>query len=174
MNLNYLAIYGIALLTHSSLISDSKDIIELRKVEKCLKFLMDPIIDSLESTNNIDCIKNLIKRVKLSKNALEPNNENINVVSKNLNLGFKPLVLKIFYVKFFLFIFQKMWTIAEIADKIMKYSSSQSRNDDTFESVELPEKYFQKQSNDFINNKIYLPREFMNNVYQVNISSNVS
>lgn len=67
-----------------------------------------------------------------------------------------------------------MWTIAEIADKIMKYSSSQSQNDDTFMSVELPEKYFLKQSNDFNNSKIYLPREFTNNVYQVSISSNVS
>lgn len=67
-----------------------------------------------------------------------------------------------------------MWTIAEIAEKIMKYSSSQTRSDETPPSVELPEKYFQKQSNDFINSKIYLPREFMNNVFHTNISSNVS
>jgi hypothetical protein len=67
-----------------------------------------------------------------------------------------------------------LWTISEIGDKIMKYSSSQSRSDETFESVELPEKYFQKQSIDFINSKIYLPREFMSNVFQANISSNVS
>lgn len=67
-----------------------------------------------------------------------------------------------------------MWTIAEIAEKIMKYSSPQSHRDEKFESVELPEKYFQKQPNDFTNNKIYLPKEFMNNTFQINLSSNVS
>jgi hypothetical protein len=64
------------------MLNDPNDTVELRKVEKCLKFIMDPIIDSLESTNNIDCIKNLLKKIKMSKNSLEPNNENVNVVSK--------------------------------------------------------------------------------------------
>lgn len=69
-----------------------------------------------------------------------------------------------------------MWTISEIADKIMKYSSLSNRSDETetFDNVELPEKYFQKQSADFSNDKIYLCKEFLNNIFQTNNSSNVS
>lgn len=82
MDLNYLPIYGIALLTHSSILNESTDMLELRKIEKCLKFLIDPLIDSVESTNNISCIKQLIRKVKLSKNKIEPENETINEVSE--------------------------------------------------------------------------------------------
>lgn len=92
MNLNFLSIYGIAFLTHSSILSDPNNIVELRKVEKCLKFIMDPVIDCLESTSNIDCIKNLIKKIKMSKNALEPNNETLNVVSKKKPWLFKKIL----------------------------------------------------------------------------------
>jgi hypothetical protein len=82
IDLNCIPLYGIALLTHSSLLNDINDLIELRKVEKCLKFLIDPLIDTLESTNNINLIKQLIKKVKLSKNKLDPDNESINIVSE--------------------------------------------------------------------------------------------
>ena len=69
-----------------------------------------------------------------------------------------------------------MWTISEIADKIMKYSSPQisRQNDENYEDIELPEKYFQKQPNDFTNNKIYLSNQFMNNVFHASISLDVS
>jgi hypothetical protein len=71
---------------------------------------------------------------------------------------------------------QKMWTIAEIAGKIMKYSSPVSKNlDDTSAaSVELPEKYFEMQPSDFCNDKVYLTNEFMDNSFHSNFSSNVS
>lgn len=81
MDLNYLPIYAIILLTHSSVLNESDDLLELRRVEKCLKFIIDPLIDSLESTNNINCIKQLIRKVKLSKNKLDPENESTNEVS---------------------------------------------------------------------------------------------
>jgi hypothetical protein len=84
MDLNYLPIYAIALLTHSSLLNEPDDLLELRRVEKCLKFIIDPLIDSLESTNNIRCIKQLIRKVKLSKNKLDPENESTNEVSDAL------------------------------------------------------------------------------------------
>lgn len=105
MNLNCLPLYGIALLTHSSLLSDSNDIVELRKAEKCLKFIMDPLIDCLESTPNIECIKSLLKKVKLSKNCLEPNNESLNVVSELINLDFnqKEKNLQMTRIEFFNF-----------------------------------------------------------------------
>ncbi|KAG5673625.1 hypothetical protein PVAND_003654 [Polypedilum vanderplanki] len=149
MELNYLPIYAIALLTHSSILNESDDLLELRKIEKCLKFIIDPLIDSLESTNNINCIKQLIHKIKLSKNKLNPENENINV---------------------------KMWTITEIAEKIMKYSSPVSKTlSDTNEvNIDLPEKYFVMQSSDFCNDKIYLTKEFMDNSFNSNFSTNVS
>lgn len=82
MDLNYLPLYGIVLLTHSSLLhEDPNDLIELRKVEKCLKFLIDPLIDTLESTNHISYIKQLIRKVKFCKNKFDPENEHTNVVS---------------------------------------------------------------------------------------------
>ncbi|KAL7021688.1 hypothetical protein ACKWTF_011984 [Chironomus riparius] len=81
INLIYLPLQAIALLTHSSILNDPNDLIELRKIEKCLKFIIDPLIDSLESTNNISCIKYLIGKIKLSKSKIEPENEMINVVS---------------------------------------------------------------------------------------------
>lgn len=67
-----------------------------------------------------------------------------------------------------------MWTITEIADKIMKYSSPSNKNLDivSFDDVELPEHYFVLQSNDFINDKTYLCNEFLNNIFQTNYSSN--
>ena len=59
-----------------------------------------------------------------------------------------------------------MWTIAEIASKIMKYSSPAGKNQDyTFEDVELPEKFYEPQPNDFVNDKIYLTNEFLDNSY---------
>lgn len=81
MDLNYLPLHAIALLTHSSILNDPNDLVELRKIEKCLKFIIDPLIDSLESTNNISCIKYLIGKIKSSKSKIEPENEMINVVS---------------------------------------------------------------------------------------------
>lgn len=86
MNLNYLPLYGIALLTHSSVLNDINDILELRRIEKCLKFIIDPLIDNLESTNNIECIKKLLKMVKHSKNCLDTQNESLNVVSENKSI----------------------------------------------------------------------------------------
>lgn len=69
-----------------------------------------------------------------------------------------------------------MWTISEIADKIMKYSSVSCHNSETviFDNVELPDKYFQKQPSDFSNDKTYLSQEFLNNIFHSNNSSNVS
>ena len=89
MDLNFLPIYGIALLTNSSILNDTNDIFELRKIEKCLKFIIDPLIDNLESTPNIECIKSLIRKVKLSKNGLDASNESLNVVSLALGLKFQ-------------------------------------------------------------------------------------
>ena len=84
MDLNYLPLHAMSFLTHSSILNDPNDLIELRKVEKCLKFIIDPLIDNLETSNNISCIKYLIARVKLSKDKMEPHNELTNIVS-NLN-----------------------------------------------------------------------------------------
>lgn len=81
LDLNYMPLHAISLLTHSSILADTNDLLELRKIEKCLKFIIDPLIDSLESTNNINCIKHLIGKVKVSKNKMEPENDMINIVS---------------------------------------------------------------------------------------------
>lgn len=97
MDLNYLPLHAISLLTHSSLLNDPNDLLELRKIEKCLKFIIDPLIDSLESTNNISCIKYLIGRVKLNKNKMEPDSECLNIVSfYNLRSIFLSLITKNF------------------------------------------------------------------------------
>lgn len=67
-----------------------------------------------------------------------------------------------------------MWTITEIANKIMKYSSPISKNQDcTFEEVGLPEKYYEVQSSNFTNDKIYLPNEFLENNFHSNFMFNV-
>ena len=67
-----------------------------------------------------------------------------------------------------------MWTITEIANKIMKYSSPISKNQDcTFEEVGLPEKYYEVQSSNFTNDKIYLPNEFLENNFHSNFLFNV-
>ena len=67
-----------------------------------------------------------------------------------------------------------MWTITEIANKIMKYSSPINKNQDcTFEEVELPEKYYEVQSGEFRNDKIYLPNEFLENNFHSNFLFNV-
>lgn len=67
-----------------------------------------------------------------------------------------------------------MWTIAEIASKIMKYSSPINKNLDTYD-VDLPESYFEKQPNDFSNDKIYLSNEFLDNSFRnSNFNMNVS
>lgn len=68
-----------------------------------------------------------------------------------------------------------MWIIAEIASKIMKYSSPTNKNtDSTIENVELPEKYFEKQTSDFQNDKRYLSNEFVDNTFHTQFTSNVS
>lgn len=68
-----------------------------------------------------------------------------------------------------------MWTIAEIANKIMKYSSPINKNVDcTFEEIGLPEKFYEAQSDDFKNDKIYLTNEFSENNFHSNFFYNVS
>ena len=68
-----------------------------------------------------------------------------------------------------------MWTITEIANKIMKYSSPIIKNQEcNFEDVILPEKYYEAQSSDFRNDKMYLPNEFLENNFHSNFLYNVS
>jgi hypothetical protein len=66
-----------------------------------------------------------------------------------------------------------MWAVAEISEKIMKYSSLLNRNSDTktFSNVELPDRFFQKQPMSFTNAKTYLPSEFLSNIFQTNITT---
>lgn len=68
-----------------------------------------------------------------------------------------------------------MWTIAEIANKIMKYSSPINRNQEgTFKVVELPEKFYEPQPSDFVNDKTYLTNEFLDSSFHSSYLLNVS
>lgn len=68
-----------------------------------------------------------------------------------------------------------MWTIAEIASKIMKYSSPINKNvESNFEKVELPEKFFEPQPSGFVNDKTYLSNEYLDNNYHSSYLMNVS
>lgn len=77
---DYIVPFAIAILAHSNLFQDRTNIEQLKLVEKCLNFILEPLINSKE-TFCFSLYTNMIQRMKHSKSAYKSDNQEINEVS---------------------------------------------------------------------------------------------
>lgn len=76
---DYILPFAITVLAHSTLLPDCKDIEQLKAVEKCLNFIMEPLISNKE-TFCFSLYKNMIEKMKHSKSAFKPHDDHTNEV----------------------------------------------------------------------------------------------
>lgn len=76
---DYILPFAITVLSHSSILEDCTNIEELKTVEKCLNFILEPLINN-KDTFCFSLYTNMIEKMKHAKSAFQPHNENINEV----------------------------------------------------------------------------------------------
>jgi sister-chromatid-cohesion protein PDS5 len=77
---DYILPFAVAVLTHSSFYTDPLNIDQLKRVEKCLTFILEPLINNKE-TFCFSLYRNLIDRMKHSKSAYQSTDDLVNKVS---------------------------------------------------------------------------------------------
>lgn len=77
---DYILPFAISVLAHSSLFDNPTDVAQLKLIEKCLWFILEPLINNKE-TFCFSLYKNLIDRMKHSKSAHQPEDQEVNQVS---------------------------------------------------------------------------------------------
>jgi len=77
---DYILPFAITVLAHSNLITDRSNVVELQLVEKCLNFVLDPLINN-KDTFCFSLYTNMIEKMKHSKSAYQPHNDAVNEVS---------------------------------------------------------------------------------------------
>lgn len=80
---DYILPFAITVLAHSTLLPDCKDIEQLKIVEKCLNFILEPLISN-KDTFCFSLYTNMIEKMKHSKSAFKPHDDQINEVIKSL------------------------------------------------------------------------------------------
>lgn len=77
---DYILPFAITVLSHSNIIlEDRTNIEELKNVEKCLNFILDPLINN-KDTFCFSLYKNMIEKMKQAKSAYQPTNSVVNEV----------------------------------------------------------------------------------------------
>lgn len=77
---DYILPFAITVLSHSNLLEDRTNIQELVVVEKCLNFVLEPLINN-KDTFCFSLYKNMIEKMKNAKSAFQPLNDEVNEVS---------------------------------------------------------------------------------------------
>lgn len=77
--------FAIAVLAHSTLLEECTNIEQLKTVEKCLNFILEPLVGNKE-TFCFSLYTNMIQKMKHSKSAYQPHNEQTNEVCFLLNI----------------------------------------------------------------------------------------
>lgn len=85
---DYILPFAITVLSHSNLLEERSNIEELQVVEKCLNFILEPLINNKE-TFCFSLYTNMIEKMKQAKSASQPLNDDVNEVSWNGNCGLK-------------------------------------------------------------------------------------
>lgn len=78
---DYILPFGIIVLAHSEFLEDPSNYNQLKTVEKCLTFILDPLIKN-KDTFCFSLYKNMIQKMKSSKSAFQPTNDHVNEVRK--------------------------------------------------------------------------------------------
>lgn len=77
---DYILPFAVSVLAHSSFFEDPKNLDQLKRVEKCIWFILEPLINNKEMFC-FSLYTNLLEKMKASKSAFQPNDENVNTVS---------------------------------------------------------------------------------------------
>jgi hypothetical protein len=77
---DYILPFAIIVLTHSSILQDRTNVEELKTAEKCLNFILEPLISN-KDTFCFSLYTNMIQKMKNSKSANQPLDNEINEVS---------------------------------------------------------------------------------------------
>lgn len=81
---DYILPFAVSVLAHSTLLEESSNKEQLKTVEKCLSFILEPLVSNKE-TFCFSLYTNMIKKMKHSKSAYQPHNDQINEVNSTFN-----------------------------------------------------------------------------------------
>lgn len=76
---DYILPFAITVLSHSNLLEERSNIEELQVVEKCLNFILEPLINN-KDTFCFSLYTNMIEKMKHAKSAYQPHNDEVNEV----------------------------------------------------------------------------------------------
>ncbi|XP_034943210.1 sister chromatid cohesion protein PDS5 homolog B isoform X1 [Chelonus insularis] len=133
---DYMLVFAVPILAHDPEFTDNMDVSQLKVIQQCLWFILEPLI----TKNEYYCYgfyKNLIERMKVHKDALRPDDESMN---------------------------HKLWAVCDLAMNVI-YTKTTNFDMKEFPSeTRIPTMYF-KRTDDLISNQtIYLPTEMQINM----------
>lgn len=164
---DYMLVFAVPILAHDPEFTSHLIISQLKVIQQCLWFILEPLI----TKNEYYCYgfyKNLIERMKSHKDALKPEDNNMNYVIIRLNSSFyfysllpfhpPPLfILHIYFINLFHFV-QKLWAVCDLAMNVI-YTKTTNFDMKEFPSeTRIPTMYF-KRTDELANTKNYLPAE---------------
>lgn len=77
---DYILPFAVTVLSHSNLLEDRTSIEELKVAEKCLNFILEPLINN-KDTFCFSLYTSMIEKMKHAKSAYQPHNDDVNEVS---------------------------------------------------------------------------------------------
>ncbi|XP_046608926.1 sister chromatid cohesion protein PDS5 homolog B-B isoform X3 [Neodiprion virginianus] len=133
---DYMLVFAVPILAHDPEFTNCNDVSQLKVIQQCLWYILEPLI----TKNEFYCYgfyKNLIERMKSHKDALKPEDDNVNY---------------------------KLWAVCDLA---MNVIFSKTTNFDLKEfpsETRIPTMYFKKADELLVNSKNYLPAEMQVNM----------
>ena len=77
---DYILPFAITVLSHSNLLQERTNLEELQMVEKCLNFILEPLINN-KDTFCFSLYKNMVEKMKHAKSAYQPHDDDVNEVN---------------------------------------------------------------------------------------------
>lgn len=147
--------YAVTILAHDSEFKDPTDISELKQIEKCLLLILEPLLAANKEASNVGFFNSILERIKQHKSAYKPCEEIINHVRLKFPLIGCGLLNNFSH-------FQKLWVICDVAKNLIKTKVPTADLFDSQIDARIPNEYFLPQSEEFRNNKVYLPNGYLN------------
>ncbi|XP_055904486.1 sister chromatid cohesion protein PDS5 homolog B-A [Eupeodes corollae] len=132
---DYMLSFAIPVLAHDPQFTNHEDRTQLKEVEKCLRFTLEPLLANKESFS-YGFYKNLIEEIK--------NHEDTTPNADDNSYNFK------------------MWAICDLSMHIINSKVGVCEGRDFSSTIHLPEMYY-KSVTDFQNHKIYIPMDILDN-----------
>ncbi|XP_062565110.1 sister chromatid cohesion protein PDS5 homolog B isoform X2 [Armigeres subalbatus] len=131
---DYMLVFAVPVLTHDPRFTRHTDPAQLRQIERCLWLILEPLVTNKE----FFCFgfyKTLIERIKNHKDALKPDDAETN---------------------------NKMWAVCDIALGLILTKVNTYEGREFLVDARIPSMYFQVQSEDFHNTRLYIPEDMYN------------